>query len=92
MTAITDSSRVPTITTDDLKPLGLRVSPACLGGFCSRGTPLVSRNLSLPVPPVYTGLTSRTKRNQEIDSMIFKKDPLKPKDFLITYKDAPKIA
>lgn len=60
---------------------GIFVARACPGGFCSTGRPAVSRELSLPVPPVYTGLTSRTERNPVIDSMIFKKTSLGPKDF-----------
>jgi hypothetical protein len=82
MTVLASSSRAHTSTTGNSKrPLGMKVARACPGGFCSIGTPVVSRELSLPVPPVYTGFTSRTKRNHEIDLMIFKKDPLGPKDF-----------
>jgi hypothetical protein len=82
MTLLASSSRAHTSTTGNSKrPLGMKVARACPGGFYSIGTPVVSRELSLPVPPVYTGFTSRTKRNPEIDSMIFQKDPLKPKDF-----------
>ncbi|MEB3314865.1 MAG: hypothetical protein VKK32_01455 [Candidatus Melainabacteria bacterium] len=82
MAVLTDSLRVYTSTTAGSRRQnqGLRVVPACPGGFCSE-TPLVSKSLSLPVPPVYTGLTGRTKRNPKIDSMIFKRYPLKPKDF-----------